>query len=534
MDADSNIPLRSLSIYLVKDSHNSVSLILKPKANLQQFTIGNVSDPIGTLYVQSVYPRPPRWASIFMNFLTASQLGHVNTSAAVFLTVARARYFAIAFGQGRYLLNPDCIEERFGLRVALNSIGENKVRSIDKRTFDAISRHSREQASREVAAQDFGLDIEQDLLRAVTGSPNDITLGNTLSGMDSLHALVRIEINDIKDLMSRYFDKYLDNSYRQQFPWVDQIAEITSQELRQQLDSILVERLRSGNLERCWLAVPEIVEWSRISGFRYAFYRRSPAFHDIHFPEFLSTFKDQSVISERILRQRQIYCIGNDDVQLYAWPVYQCIYFEIDRGPDSFLLSGGKWYRVTRNFVKEVNEAYRKIPRYDRALPEYNDPSESEYIKRTAKQHPATFAVMDQKNIQYGGGYSKIEFCDLLTKSNDIIHVKRYGSSSVFSHLFSQGLISGELFQTDPGFRKQVNQRLPETHRLKNVNDRPESQQYQIVFAIISDSPDDLVLPFFSRLNLKHAARRLQGYGYRVVLSKISVNDAISKLQRYK
>lgn len=431
-------------------------------------------------------------------------------------------------------MNADCIEDRFGLRVALNSIGENKVRSIDKRTFDAISRHTREQASREVAAQDFGLDIEQDLLRAVTGTPNDISLGNRVSGMDSLHALVRIEISSIKDLLTHYYDKYLDNSYMQSFPWVDQIAEVTSHELRQQLDSILLERIRSGHLTGCWLAVPEIVDWARVSGFRYGLDRRSPEFDDIRFQAFLKTVKDQSGINVNILKQRKIYCIGDDDTRLHTWPVYQCIYSEIDRDADSFLLSGGKWYRVTRNFVKEVNEAYRKIPRYERALPEYNDSSESEYSHRVAEQNPESFALMDQKTIQYGGGYSKIEFCDLLTDSRDIIHIKRYGSSSAFSHLFSQGLISGELFQTDPAFRKQVNEKLPKNYRSKNFNDRPATGQYRIVFAVISNSPDDLMIPFFSRLNLKHAARRLGGYGYGVALSKISVNESKTKLQKYR
>ena len=70
--------------------------------------------------------------------------------------------FAVTFGPGRYLLRPDIWVERFGLRVALNSIGKEKIRTIDKTTFDAISRHSKEQGSKETDVEDFGLDIEQD------------------------------------------------------------------------------------------------------------------------------------------------------------------------------------------------------------------------------------------------------------------------------------------------------------------------------------------------------------------------------------
>ena len=45
---------------------------------------------------------------------------------------------------------------------------------------------------------------------------------------------------------------------------------------------------------------------------------------------------------------------------------------------------------------------------------------------------------------------------------------------------------------------------------------RPKQGEYRVVFAVISDRPGPLVLPFFSRLNLKHAVRRLDGYGFRV------------------
>jgi uncharacterized protein (TIGR04141 family) len=116
----------------------------------------------------------------------------------------------------------------------------------------------------------------------------------------------------------------------------------------------------------------------------------------------------------------------------------------------------------------------------------------------------------------------------------DIVHVKRYGAASVLSHLFSQGLISGELFQTDVEFRRLVNAELPEDHRFHDINPRPPTDEYQVVFAVISDVPGDLSLPFFSRLNLKHAVRRLTGYGYRVSIAKIPVDDMYRLRERYE
>ena len=56
---------------------------------------------------------------------------------------------------------------------------------------------------------------------------------------------------------------------------------------------------------------------------------------------------------------------------------------------------------------------------------------------------------------------SSKEFCDLYTVDKDICHVKKYGQSGVLSHLFAQGVVSGELFRSDIKFRQKVNQKLP-------------------------------------------------------------------------
>ena len=65
-------------------------------------------------------------------------------------------------------------------------------------------------------------------------------------------------------------------------------------------------------------------------------------------------------------------------------------------------------------------------------------------------------AVMDRKNIRYGGGASRIEFCDLFINKRTLLHVKRYGGSSAMSHLFSQGVVSATLFLQDRDFRQKV------------------------------------------------------------------------------
>ena len=67
------------------------------------------------------------------------------------------------------MLNPTAIEPRFGLRTALNGVDVDQVRSVDRKTLDAVSMYTREQASRESSFNVFDMNVQRDLLRSITG-----------------------------------------------------------------------------------------------------------------------------------------------------------------------------------------------------------------------------------------------------------------------------------------------------------------------------------------------------------------------------
>jgi uncharacterized protein (TIGR04141 family) len=189
---------------------------------------------------------------------------------------------------------------------------------------------------------------------------------------------------------------------------------------------------------------------------------------------------------------------------------------------------------VASDFVSQVNAYYRDVPRLQTGLPDYDDDSEEAYNERVAADSTQQYALMDRKIIMVGGGYSKVEFCDLLSQGKDLIHVKRYGGSGVLSHLFMQGVVSGQLFASDADSRESVNEFLPASHKLQDIKARPDLTPYRVVFAIVSsEAGTDLTLPFFSRLSLRHALLTLQGYGYQAVLAKIHVADGRSMTKKF-
>src|SRR5271155_961430 len=88
---------------------------------------------------------------------------------------------------------------------------------------------------------------------------------------------------------------------------------------------------------------------------------------------------------------------------------------------------------------------------------------------RTSSPEKLGFAYMDRKEVMIGGSRSRVEFCDLFSKAKDIVHVKRYGGSSVLSHLFNQAIVSADCFLNEPSFRADVNKFLPTAYRLPNT-----------------------------------------------------------------
>ena len=238
--------------------------------------------------------------------------------------------------------------------------------------------------------------------------------------------------------------------------------------------------------------------------------------------------KERQNLSSKILKQQRIDCISaTSGSDIHSWKIYNCLYCEIENKEQMYILSNGNWYKIESDFTEQVSNSFNLLKERS---PEIGLPScnlgehENTYNERVAKELPDTCS-MDGTLIYYGGVNQKIEFCDLFTKKGELIHVKHYGASAVLSHLFSQGLVSGELFLSDQEFRAKLNGKLPDEYKLENVVDKPNPSEYKIIFAIISKSEKDLNIPFFSKVNIRNIKRRLESSGYPVFLLKISTTN---------
>lgn len=514
-----------LTVGLVKSELIDFNQIAKPEADAIE--IGD----IGTFYKEPSHPRPPGWITDFFGTTLGPDLSLLSSSAKGVLLVrvpgnGEERIFAVIFGLGRHLLNEGVLEERFGLKVVLNSVDPDSLRSIDKTALGSIPKQSREQISREGGAANFGIDIEQDLVNSVTGRSRIKLFGRTISGRDTFAASAKVDVDNIADFLVETLNQYRSEVYKEHFDWIDQIKDVRSKVTIDHLNGALIERLKTDDLEHVWMAPPDILEWADVKGFRYL-RKRSADVPDLDVAELLTAASDTEITLDWLKAAQIILISSKSDDEADRWPVYKCIYAEIETNGAMHVLNAGKWYQVAQDFTNLVNEDFASIPNSAIELPDYAHESETLYNLAAADYLDGSHC-MDADLIVHGGGQSRIEFCDILTPDKELLHIKRYSGSQQMSHLFSQGVVSAELFVSDAEFRAKVNDKLPHEHKLADTSTRPNPEDYEVVFTIISKSANALNLPFFSKVSLRNAKRRLRGYGFRVSKKKVrAISNAV-------
>lgn len=413
-----------------------------------------------------------------------------------------------------------------GLKVVLNSVNPESLRSIDKTTLGSVPKHTREQIGRDSVAGDFGIDIEQDLVSSVTGKSRVDKLGKTISGKDAFSASVKVDASNIKEFLELCYERYLSKEYKKDFDWVDQISDVRNAVTIEKLDALLLKKIENKDFAKVWMAVPEVVDWVDIKGFRYLKRKEAELLDDLDIKAFLAAADGKDVNTDFLKTSRIFLISSKTDAVSEEWSAYRCIYAELEYKGKVYILNNGKWYEIVKDFADQISKGFSKMEQSTVTLIDYAHNGEGAYNEAASAAVPSS-CCMDRKLISHGGGQSKIEFCDIYDANpKRLIHVKHYGGSSHLSHLFSQGAVSGELFVADQAFREKLNDKLPSGFKLAHPEARPNAGDYEIVFGVISNSLKPLDIPFFSKVSLKNAKRRLGGYGYqKVTLKKIQQHE---------
>jgi uncharacterized protein (TIGR04141 family) len=535
---------RHLTLLLIRKDIHSPEQALKEPGRLETLELPKDFEFQGSLHLSKPPPKEPRWASFLREGFTEDvPFTQSATAAAVLFVSAGSRLFAVTFGQGRHLLRPEAFEIDFGLKVTLNSVDEKKLRSLDLRTFEELTLHTRRQVSRSSSLEAFNVDIRRDLLGSVTGEPSDSTLAKRLTGRDALAFTGPLAFSELASKCESLLAHYESTQYRERFPWVDNIRLVREGKTLDELNGKLVQQLNDGGTEKIHLAPPEVIDWDAVS-FLYPGERSGAddGHPDLDLESCLVALAAREGVERKdlelsleLLKKEKIRTGGEDGLfHPERWSIYNCLVAELARTDALYILSAGQWFKIEKTFAAQILENTKALVREIDHLPvAHPDEEEGAYNTRAAGSFEF-LVLLDKKNKKAKGARTPIEPCDLFSRSGQFIHVKRKLRSSSLSHLFAQGIVAAETFLSDEKFRKDIKRAVeaqnPEiARRIGNPKERPDPKQYEIVFAVITPPTREKwpqALPFFSQLNLDRTATRLNLLGFRVALHRILALEA--------
>jgi uncharacterized protein (TIGR04141 family) len=525
-----------LSIYLAKPSvgYDASKVInlenSKPPIEME------VPELEAALYVKKEPPKPPPpWTRLFTEHqeLPDDLFGSRRAVGAAFVVNLEDKLFILTFGTGFHLIKNEAIERDFGLRVTLNSVDPDKLRSLDKANYDHNPLNSRTQSSIDLGVFDLDVDSEMDMLYAVTGASRVPVFGSHVTGRDALTLVLDIDLKGLKDVLLEALKRYKEDLPKE-FEWVDNIQRVKDKELIEVLDLELDDVLAKNEFQKMWIGEPEIVDWESQIGYSFDRYQKTEIHVVLKIEDLVKRFKDKGILlTTENLKNQSIHINDNEYNSIKKWSAYRCLYAEVSAEKEQYILRNGQWYIVNRNFVEYVDKYLEGLDPYDFEFPVYFHDREEDYNDFVVGKY-GNIELMDKKFVKIGGPYDKLEFCDLIKDSSELIHVKYYRSSSTLSHLFSQGFVASEAFISDSGFRKRLNEKLPDSAKLTCTDSRPDPSSYRIVYAIATNRSVPQELPFFSKVTLKNALKTLKTLNYNVSIAAIKVDPVLEVKKKAK
>lgn len=484
----------------------------------------------------------PKWSS-FLGLSDPEKENLSNASALGLLFVpAAGRWFAISFGLGHVKLNPDAFEQDFGLRVVLNTVDPDKLRSADIRTPDDNTTSRRTQTARRSDQTAFSIDIERDIVRGLAGEPKDVTFATRVAGSDGLTLTKAMKVADLPQVCAAAFAASSKIDYQTNFAWVDQIKHVRDKATIKRLDAKLVDALTgalAGSIpDTLSLAYPVIYDPEKARHIRHKGFGSLNIHSDLDISGYVADMveKGLTAIAPENLdghKVRECNAEGRDDGD--SWRVKQCLVFETDLDGEKYVLSADRWYLIAADLAKAVTDFFdAAIKATTFPMPAaLVDENEETYNKRIAAAGH-NMLCLDRKLVTPTNASSKIEVCDFLGDAGALIHVKDQTSSSRLSHLFNQGTVSARVLKMDGLARDLFIGQIAGQEAQFGVTGyqalvAPSGGPYDegahlVVYAVIHSAKGagPHRLPFFSLVTFRQAATELRALGYKCAFAWIN------------
>lgn len=457
----------------------------------------------------------------------------LSSPSALLIIKTNESIFGVTMGFGRFILNLNKVVSDFGLKVCLNSIPSNKIKTLDKTNLEQLGFYTRQQAAIPMDFNTFNIEIERDLLKSVEGHLEN-GIAPYLKGSSSLTISTDKDISDLASLCLDLKKAYHKNTYQKEFGWIDNIKLLKDDLQITKLNLLLEQNLLEEQYEKIFLGSPEIVDDEKVGHYQFVGLRDTskypifPSIEQYMAQRTVAQTKKTSLIEAT--KSDRLEAMDRDKKNpnnVYRWTIYRCLHAEIEDDDKTYKLLDGDWYEISEDYIKDIDKTINQIPVSELAFPNMGlTESEAAYNITTANSLSA--ACLDRDLIR-PPSRTPFEFCDIFTNANQLIHIKKYTGASAMSHLLYQAYVSGQLYSQNANIRTEVEkkqsiQQMGIGH-LANPKDF-STNNYEIIIAVatLKNKPIKKFLSFFSKVSLAHKYKVLRGLGYRVSIAKIQIS----------
>lgn len=429
---------RTFSIYLLKNNYSADNALKKdnPLTNSVQAT---KLPPGARMYLLNSIPYPPWWKDYWGIVENIEQ----SLKGAIAFIPSGNRFFALTFGHTYHYLKEDAYEYDFGLKITLNSIDPNKLKSTDTLNPENF-RRQRTQSPTGSDITFFDFDRDSSIIRHLTGKVKrefkDIFSNTT--GASSLTVSIKKTPCDIPSFLSQLLDLYTKDDYKQAFPSIHNIVPLHDPIIIKKLNEKIIEAFIDRRMYLV-LSIPDIIDYDIALNvyFSGAGQKQSKIYPDVYIDDYREYLKSNSKINVTIedLKKHSMNLCDEDGKPHKSYSVYKSLLFDCNLDNEYFHLCEGNWYKIDSSYIAELHKILDPYFYEDKLLPDYKHNSENDYNTTTAKDNKH-FICLDKTNIS-PTKQTDIEPCDLLTiddetKSATFYHVKLSTRSSTLSHLF--------------------------------------------------------------------------------------------------
>lgn len=512
---------RSFTIFLLKEPHTGADA-LKEDTDLEAGVASDHLPEGASLYVLDNVPKQPWWKTYFG---VQKDLWQASKGAIVFLP-AGGRCFALCFGHVYHNLQDTSYEYDFGLRVTLNCVDPDKLKSTDILEPSGAKRQ-RTQLPTVADLTFFDVDADSTILKSLTGKvkKEHENVFKHATGSSNIRISSSASPADLVALCEKLLELYQEDTYKTAFPDIQNISPVRDPTIITQLNDKLVAALHAKD-DALSLSVPKIVDYADGLWGTFTGVGTGKVYDDIFIARYYEYLEeagaDPATLGIDDLKKHQLVLTNEDGAYVRDRErIFKCLIFDtsLDGDGQTYHLCEGNWYLVYSDYVKRLSDFLDPLCK-DTVLPPFNHADEGAYNEAAAAAS-ADRICMDKGNIA-PPKQKQVEPCDVYEIADGkaiLHHVKISTLSAQLSHLFNQGTNSVNLLRSEPESMTKIKEIIVEKAAAEHhaAFQQPlDNDNLKVAFEIITHKPKEdrsKNLPLFSRISLMRCMKELKRMG---------------------